>query len=344
MSTTRRELLVDVQRRRHGLDDRVQGRPLLARYVHIAHSTAARRRRRGPLPAGAARGYHWPMAIETSPGAEAIRKELDERGVEFLFAQFVDMHGKPNAKLVPVQHLDDLLDRRGGLRRLRGGRHRPGPARPGHRGDAGPALAHAPAVAAGGRPLRVRRHGGGRAVAVLPAHHPAQPARARGRARLRVQDGLRARVLPRPPPPGRHDRARRPARQPRPALLRHARADPLARLRDRGRAPRQRARVGHLRHRPRGRQRAVRAELPVRRRARLLRPRGVLPLHGRVARAGARADGHVHAQAVRAPHRQRLPHAHEPVGRRPPAVPDATPPTTRAGSASPRTATTSSAA
>jgi len=49
------------------------------------------------------------MAIETSPGAEAIRKELDERGVEFLFAQFVDMHGKPNAKLVPVQHLDDLL-------------------------------------------------------------------------------------------------------------------------------------------------------------------------------------------------------------------------------------------
>src|SRR3954452_23818289 len=49
------------------------------------------------------------MAIETSPGAEEIRKELDERGVEFLFAQFVDMHSKPNAKLVPVQHLDDLL-------------------------------------------------------------------------------------------------------------------------------------------------------------------------------------------------------------------------------------------
>jgi glutamine synthetase len=49
------------------------------------------------------------MAIETSPGAEEIRKELDELGVEFLFAQFVDMHGKPNAKLVPVQHLDDLL-------------------------------------------------------------------------------------------------------------------------------------------------------------------------------------------------------------------------------------------
>ena len=30
-------------------------------------------------------------------------------GIEFLFAQFVDMHGKPNAKLVPAHHLDDLL-------------------------------------------------------------------------------------------------------------------------------------------------------------------------------------------------------------------------------------------
>jgi glutamine synthetase len=49
------------------------------------------------------------MAIETSPGAEGIRRQLDELGVEFLFAQFVDMHGKPSAKLVPVQHLDALL-------------------------------------------------------------------------------------------------------------------------------------------------------------------------------------------------------------------------------------------
>src|SRR5215213_7889484 len=49
------------------------------------------------------------MAIETSPSAEQLRGELDKRGVEFVFAQFVDMHGKPNAKLVPVGHLDDLL-------------------------------------------------------------------------------------------------------------------------------------------------------------------------------------------------------------------------------------------
>ena len=49
------------------------------------------------------------MAIETSPSADELRGELDKHGVEFVFAQFVDMHGKPNAKLVPVAHLDGLL-------------------------------------------------------------------------------------------------------------------------------------------------------------------------------------------------------------------------------------------
>jgi glutamine synthetase len=49
------------------------------------------------------------MAIETSPSADQLRAELDERGVEFVFAQFVDMHAKPNAKLVPVTQLEGLL-------------------------------------------------------------------------------------------------------------------------------------------------------------------------------------------------------------------------------------------
>ena len=52
-------------------------------------------------------------------------------------------------------------------------------------------------------------------------------------ARLRVQDRRRARVLPRAQEGGRHDRARRPARHPRPALLRHARPDAQPRLRRR---------------------------------------------------------------------------------------------------------------
>jgi glutamine synthetase len=46
----------------------------------------------------------------TSPEtADDVRRILDERSIEFLFAQFVDMHGKPSAKLVPAHHIDDLL-------------------------------------------------------------------------------------------------------------------------------------------------------------------------------------------------------------------------------------------
>ena len=41
--------------------------------------------------------------------ADDVRRIVSERGVRFLFAQFVDMHGKPSAKLVPAHHLDDLL-------------------------------------------------------------------------------------------------------------------------------------------------------------------------------------------------------------------------------------------
>jgi len=41
--------------------------------------------------------------------ADDVRKIVSDNGIEFLFAQFVDMHGKPSAKLVPAHHLDDLL-------------------------------------------------------------------------------------------------------------------------------------------------------------------------------------------------------------------------------------------
>src|SRR5947209_20476892 len=42
--------------------------------------------------------------------ADDVRKIVRDNGIEFLFAQFVDMHGKPSAKLVPAHHLDDLLE------------------------------------------------------------------------------------------------------------------------------------------------------------------------------------------------------------------------------------------
>ncbi len=47
--------------------------------------------------------------------AEDVRRIVRDAGIEFLFAQFVDMHGKPSAKLVPAHHLDDLLDEGAGF-------------------------------------------------------------------------------------------------------------------------------------------------------------------------------------------------------------------------------------
>ena len=152
-----------------------------------------------------------------------VRKYIDENDIEFLFAQFVDMHGKPNAKLVPATHLDGLIEDGAGSPGFAAGDDRPAPERPRPRGDARRALLHAAAVAAGRGAHRVRRPRGGRGVALLPAHDPAPPARARALARLRVQDRRRARVLPRAQARGRLDRAGRPARHARPALLRHAR-------------------------------------------------------------------------------------------------------------------------
>ena len=41
--------------------------------------------------------------------ADDVRKRVEKDGIEFLFAQFVDMHGKPSAKLVPASNLEGLL-------------------------------------------------------------------------------------------------------------------------------------------------------------------------------------------------------------------------------------------
>lgn len=40
---------------------------------------------------------------------EDVRKQIKDRKIEFLFAQFVDMYARPSAKLVPVTHLDDVF-------------------------------------------------------------------------------------------------------------------------------------------------------------------------------------------------------------------------------------------
>jgi len=51
------------------------------------------------------------MAVaEEAMTREDVRRRMEEEKVEFLFAQFVDMHGKPSAKLVPVSHLEGLFE------------------------------------------------------------------------------------------------------------------------------------------------------------------------------------------------------------------------------------------
>src|SRR6266516_813137 len=42
------------------------------------------------------------------PSADAVWKQMQERGTEFVFAQFVDMYARPSAKLVPVRSRDDF--------------------------------------------------------------------------------------------------------------------------------------------------------------------------------------------------------------------------------------------
>jgi glutamine synthetase len=48
-------------------------------------------------------------ATTIAPTVEDIRRESAERGIEFYFAQFVDMYARPSAKLVPAANLHDLV-------------------------------------------------------------------------------------------------------------------------------------------------------------------------------------------------------------------------------------------
>jgi glutamine synthetase len=49
------------------------------------------------------------MATVAAPSIDEIRRISEERGIEFYFAQFVDMYARPSAKLVPAANLDDLV-------------------------------------------------------------------------------------------------------------------------------------------------------------------------------------------------------------------------------------------
>src|SRR5919112_1732095 len=49
------------------------------------------------------------MAVAADTRLDAIKRVVEQRGIEFFFAQFVDLYGRPSAKLVPAASLDDLV-------------------------------------------------------------------------------------------------------------------------------------------------------------------------------------------------------------------------------------------
>jgi glutamine synthetase len=51
----------------------------------------------------------------TMPTLDGIRRRSEELGIEFYFAQFVDMYARPSAKLVPFENLDDLVENGAGF-------------------------------------------------------------------------------------------------------------------------------------------------------------------------------------------------------------------------------------
>ena len=56
------------------------------------------------------------MAVaEGAMTREDVRRRIEEDRIEFFFAQFVDMHGKPNAKLVPASSFDAMMDEGAGF-------------------------------------------------------------------------------------------------------------------------------------------------------------------------------------------------------------------------------------
>src|SRR5947199_8949115 len=53
--------------------------------------------------------------VSARPLADTIRAKAEQEGIEFFFAQFVDMNAKPSAKLVPMSNFDGLVNEGAGF-------------------------------------------------------------------------------------------------------------------------------------------------------------------------------------------------------------------------------------
>src|SRR5580692_6843572 len=54
-------------------------------------------------------------AGEAATKLAELKRVAQERGIEFYFAQFVDLYGRPSAKLVPAAYLDELVENGAGF-------------------------------------------------------------------------------------------------------------------------------------------------------------------------------------------------------------------------------------
>ena len=89
------------------------------------------------------------MAARGAPTTiEELRRRAQDDGIEFFFAQFVDMHGKPNAKLVPIENFDSMMEEGAGFAGFAAGPMGQTPASPTCR-HARPVVVHEGAVQAG---------------------------------------------------------------------------------------------------------------------------------------------------------------------------------------------------
>ena len=241
---------------------------------------------------------------------ETIRSTMKERGVEFIFAQFVDLYGRPSAKLIPAANLDGLVEEGAGFAGFAAGEIGQLPSDPDI--AAMPDLASftlvpwQPNLARFACDVTVE----GEAWPYCPRTILRNMLAKAAEQGYEFKIGMRARVLPRElNADGTIEIADKMDTLEKPCYDMSG-PDPAVRLPHDGVEVLQRARLGQLRKRPRGRERAVRAELRVRGRAHELRPCHLLPLHGARARRAVRARRDVHAEAVHEPDRQRLPLPH----------------------------------
>ena len=219
-----------------------------------------------------------------TPRLGSIKDELRRKGVKYCYSAYVDVHGVPKGKTVPVEHFERMMRGLGAVHRRRARRPRPGTARRRARGLPRPRRGHPASLGAGGRLVPGQPQVPRGALADVLAHHPPAAGGARREARAHVQPRHRVRGLHRAPR-GQRYRAQPRPRQPRQGGLRLRGDAAQLPVPGRDRERHELARLGRALLRSRGRQRPVRVRLRLRRR----------PHHGRPLRAVASDDEGDHA-------------------------------------------------